>query len=44
MSVVAMKLLTIAGPLEQFDDVVSACILDQEFQPEHAVHHAQPSP
>ena len=37
MSVVAMKLLTIAGPLEQFDDVVSACILDQEFQPEHAV-------
>ena len=25
MSVVPMKLLTIAGPLERFDDVVRAC-------------------
>ena len=37
MSVVAMKLLTIAGPLEQFDEVVSSCVLDQEFHPEHAL-------
>ena len=38
MSVVAMKLLTVAGPLEQFDDVVSACVLDQEFHPEHTLN------
>ena len=38
MSVVPMKLLTIAGPLEQFDDVVSACVLDQEFHPEYTLH------
>ncbi len=38
MSVVAMKLLTVAGPLEQFDDVVSACVLDQEFHPEYTLH------
>ena len=31
MSVVPMKLLTIAGPLERFDDVVRACVIDQEF-------------
>ena len=30
MSVVPMKLLTIAGPLERFDDVVRACVIDQE--------------
>ena len=38
MSVVAMKLLTVAGPLEQVDDVVSACVLDQEFHPEYTLH------
>ena len=37
MSVVPMKLLTIAGPLERFDDVVRACVIDQEFHPENAL-------
>jgi len=32
-----MKLLTIAGPLERFDDVVRACVIDQEFHPENAL-------
>ena len=41
MSVVAMKLLTIAGPLEQFDEVVSSCVLDQEFHPEHAIRFSK---
>ena len=37
MSVVPMKLLTLAGPLERFDQVVSACVIDQQFHPEHAL-------
>lgn len=37
MSVVPMKLLTLAGPLERFDQVVSACVLDQQFHPEPAL-------
>ena len=36
MSVVPMKLLTIAGPLERFDDVVRSCVIDQELHPENA--------
>ena len=41
MSVVPMKLLTIAGPLERFDDVVRACVIDQEFHPENALRLMQ---
>ena len=37
MSVVPMKLLTIAGPLEQFDAVVASCVINQEFHPENAL-------
>ena len=37
MSVVSMKLLTIAGPMEQFDAVVAACVINQEFHPENAL-------
>ena len=37
MSVVPMKLLTLAGPLERFDQVVSACVIDQPFHPENAL-------
>ena len=37
MSVVPMKLLTIAGPLDRFDDVVRTCVIDQEFHPENAL-------
>ena len=37
MSVVPMKLLTLAGPLERFDQVVSACVIDQQFHPEPAL-------
>ena len=37
MSVIPMKLLTIAGPLEQFDPVAAACVLDREFHPENAL-------
>ena len=29
MSVVPMKLLTMAGPLERFDEVVRTCVIDQ---------------
>lgn len=34
MSVVPMKLLTMAGPLERFDEVVRTCVIDQQFHPE----------
>lgn len=37
MSVVPMKLLTLAGPLDQFDRVVSTCVVDQPFHPENAL-------
>ena len=37
MSVVPMKLLTVAGPLDQFDAVVSSCVINQEFHPENAL-------
>ncbi len=37
MSVVPMRLLTVAGPLEQFDAVAASCVLDQEFHPENAL-------
>lgn len=37
MSVVPMKLLTLAGPLDQFDQVVSTCVVDQQFHPESAL-------
>lgn len=37
MSVIPMKLLTIAGPLEQFDDVVRKCVINQEFHPENTL-------
>lgn len=37
MSVVPMKLLTVAGPLEQFDAVVASCVINQEFHPENAL-------
>ncbi len=37
MSVIPMKLFTIAGPLTQFDAVVRACIVNQEFHPESAM-------
>ena len=32
-----MKLLTIAGPLEQFEAVVRESIINQEFHPENAL-------
>ena len=34
MSVVPMKLVTIAGPLGEFDSVVYSCIINQQFHPE----------
>lgn len=37
MSVIPMKLFTIAGPLTQFDVVVRSCIVNQEFHPENAM-------
>ena len=37
MSVVPMKLLTLAGPLERFDQVVSTCVVNQPFHPEDAM-------
>jgi V/A-type H+-transporting ATPase subunit I len=36
-----MKLLTIAGPLEQFDRVAAACIVDQEIHLESALRLMQ---
>lgn len=41
MSVVPMKLLTVAGPLDQFDAVVSSCVINQEFHPENAMNIMQ---
>lgn len=35
MSVVPMKLVTIAGPLDSFDAVVRKCVVNREFQPEN---------
>ncbi len=37
MSVIPMKLFTVAGPLTQFDAVVRSCIINQEFHPESAM-------
>ena len=37
LSVVPMKLLTIAGPVEQFDAVAASCVINQEFHPESAL-------
>ena len=37
LSVVPMNLLTIAGPVDQFDAVVAACVINQEFHPESAL-------
>ena len=34
MSVVPMKLVTIAGPLSEFDSVVYSCIINHQFHPE----------
>lgn len=38
LAVIPMKLLTIAGPLAQFDAVVRSCVINQEFHPENALH------
>lgn len=32
-----MKLMTIAGPMDVFDEVVRACVINQEFHPENAL-------
>lgn len=37
MSVVPMKLLTLAGPLERFDQVAGACVIGQPFHPENTL-------
>ena len=37
LSVVPMSLLTIAGPMDQFDAVVASCVINQEFHPESAL-------
>lgn len=37
MSVVPMKLLTLAGPLERFDQVVRSFVIGQDFHPENAL-------
>ena len=37
MSVVSMKFVTLAAPVEQFDSVVRACVLDRQFHPEYAL-------
>lgn len=37
MAVSPMKLVTIAGPLEDFDQTVRNCIINREFHPESAI-------
>ena len=37
MSVVPMKLVTLTGPIGQFDPLAAASVLDREFHPEHAL-------
>lgn len=39
MSVIPMKLFTVAGPLTQFDAVVRSCVVNHEFHPESAMQH-----
>lgn len=31
-----MKFVTLAAPVEQFDDIVQSCVIDQQFHPESA--------
>ena len=37
MSVVPMKFVTLAAPVEQFDQVARACVLGRQFHPEYAL-------
>ena len=37
LAVIPMKLLTIAGPIGQFDSVVRECVINQEFHPENTL-------
>ena len=38
MSVVPMKLVTIAGPLQEFDAVIGSCVINEQFHPESTTH------
>ena len=41
MSVEPMKLLTVAGPLDRFNEIVAACVIDQEIHLESALRLLQ---
>lgn len=43
MSVQSMKFVTITGPLDQFDQVVRACVIDRQFHPESVVQTTRES-
>ena len=36
MAVQRMKFVTLAAPVEQFDQVALRCVIDQQFHPENA--------
>ena len=38
MSVVPMKMLTVAGPAESIDDVICSCLVNEQFHPVEATH------
>lgn len=48
MAVQRMKFVTLAAPVEQFDQVALRCVIDQQFHPENAqqvmrqVRHLRP--
>ena len=40
MSVVPMKMLTVAGPAESIDDVICTCLVNEQFHPVEAARVA----
>lgn len=38
MSVVPMKMLTVAGPVDSIDEVLCTCLVNEQFQPMDPAH------
>ena len=38
MSVVPMKMLTVAGPAAQIDEIICTCLVNEQFHPLEATH------
>jgi V/A-type H+-transporting ATPase subunit I len=44
MPILPMKFVTIAGPLEEFDEVMKHCVINQEFHPEKTAEVLKDAP